>query len=185
MAVVMLDGARARRSELLAALDAVGVIGTWSYHPATGRITLDAALARLYGLGEAGPHEVPFDRFLDGLHPGDREQVSAALARAVAAGDRCRTEHRVLGAAGAVRRVAAYGAVQEAGGPCRGIAIDISDEARGGHDDGAVLDAVAGHCLAARQALGTVRSPLVRRLIDMTLMEVGLELGRLLRRGPP
>jgi PAS domain S-box-containing protein len=70
-------------------------------------------------------------RFIDTLHPDDREPTRQAINRSLEPGNDYDVEYRVLAHAGAIRWIAARGAVEFStdGKPLRmrGVAIDITE----------------------------------------------------------
>src|SRR5437879_2624746 len=63
------------------ALDA-GDLGTWRWDMATGVVTWDERLERVFGL-EPGSFDGSFDTYLSLLHPEDRDEVVEVVRRAV------------------------------------------------------------------------------------------------------
>ena len=93
------------------ALEAVDA-GTFDYYPQSGTLRWSDRCKALFGLPPQA--EVDFDTFLRGLHPEDREQVAALVARTLQpkSDGRFETEYRTVGIEdGKERWIAAKGLV--------------------------------------------------------------------------
>lgn len=120
-----------RRSEadLKLALDA-GRLGDWKWNIATGEIVWSASCKARYGLSSEA--DIRYERFLEVLHPDDRQRVDASLRRAVEtrSGD-YEVEKRVVWPDGSVRWKASRARVfcDAAGQPqfMAGVTMDITD----------------------------------------------------------
>ena len=111
------------------AAQAAGIgYGSWDF--LTDRFEFDAQTAALVGVGLVGDVAELFAR----MHPADRPHVEAAVAEAVAGGDRYRTEFRAVRADGTPHWVAASGTVERdaAGRAVRvvGMMFDIDERKR-------------------------------------------------------
>jgi hypothetical protein len=181
------------------AIDATDVIGRWEYDVPNDRVYTDTLVALVFNvdpaLAETG---ASLDVFLAGVHPEDRARTAREIRRSAETGLCCTIEYRVCSADGVVRWVLDRGRIvlDEAGRPQRGsgVVIDMTrTRCRGeasppdGHDpDRNPLENAAEHCLAAHKALQAVPEPLLQRMSDMLLLEVGRSLARLVderRRG--
>jgi PAS domain S-box-containing protein len=102
-----------RREDLSAhlslALEA-GRLGTWRWDARTGEVLWDERLERIFGL-EPGTFDGTFDMWVSLLHPDDREQVLAAVDRAVRNRTSYLVEHRVVWPDGTVRWLQGRGSV--------------------------------------------------------------------------
>lgn len=58
-----------------------GGLGIHEFHPDTGRLVWDAQVREWWGLGPA--EEPSYERFVERLHPDDRDQMQAAVDRAL------------------------------------------------------------------------------------------------------
>ncbi|MBD1842852.1 PAS domain S-box protein [Cyanobacteria bacterium FACHB-63] len=98
---------------LLSSALAAGSIYTWRWHIQDNVVSTDAAFANLFGVDpEAARRGLPIQFFIDGMHPDDRESVSAAIQNAIATGEEYFAEYRVRSASGEERWVAARGRVE-------------------------------------------------------------------------
>jgi len=128
-----LPGRDAERIEL--ALAAGAILGTWFWDVRNDRLTIDAALARAFGLDPALAHtELPLATVVATVHPDDREALSAAIAQAVAEGGRYAHQYRTRGSDGQYRWIEAVGRVDlDASGKATGfpgVILDIHDRRR-------------------------------------------------------
>lgn len=103
-------------------------IGTWHRNIATGEITWNDQCKRIFGL--APDSTVTYERFLNSLHPDDRERADRAIRISLETGADYEIEFRSLWADGSVHWVAAKGRAEfdSSGRPVsmQGAAIDIS-----------------------------------------------------------
>jgi PAS domain S-box-containing protein len=103
--VTLLDvtSERARIDQLLRSeerlnvvLDASGVVGVWDYDLSTGIATADANVARAYGLPEQECRNgAELSKYIDAMHPDDREAVKAQFNAAIETGETYLSRHRV------------------------------------------------------------------------------------------
>ncbi len=101
------------------ALEAGG-LGTWRWNMKTGEIVWDRRLEELFGLS-LGEFDGTFDTYASLVHPDDREELLAAVLRAVDSKSTYRVEHRVMWPDGSVRWIAGVG----------GVTLDESGEVTG------------------------------------------------------
>lgn len=79
------------------ALEGSGMVGIWTLDVANRTSTADASVARIYGLPvEDCAKGVPDSRFLQSVHPDDRDSVGAALSEAIKSGLPYRKRYRVI-----------------------------------------------------------------------------------------
>src|SRR5919198_588697 len=126
----------AGRAELLALTSglreaqALAHIGSWEWDIRRDLVTWSDELYRLYGLDPAaGP--VDYARYLESIHPEDREFVNATVRRAREEQRPYAFEHRVLRADGSVRTVAGRGRVVVEGSEAvkmLGTAQDVTEQ---------------------------------------------------------
>ncbi len=122
-----------RRSEanLQLALEAAR-LGDWSWDMVSGEIAWSARCKALYGLSPETV--VTYERFLECLHPEDRDRIDAALRRAVEVRSDYEVEKRAVWPDGSVHWNATRGRVfcNAAGEPVRvaGVTFDISERKR-------------------------------------------------------
>lgn len=130
---VLAERALLRTDEQLSfALEASGVVGAWDWDLASDIVTADAFFAEMYGVPvEEARHGTPISRFLDGVHPDDRDMLSQRISGAMEARGNFRAEYRLGDRTGPPRWVMAVGRVvsDEAGQPRRlpGIVVDITE----------------------------------------------------------
>jgi PAS domain S-box-containing protein len=119
-----------RRSEanLHIALDAAE-LGPWHWNIVTGELLWSPQCLALYGL--PANTAITYERFLEAVHPDDRESVREALREAVENRSEYMIEKRVVLPDGSVRWTASRGrcAYDEAGQPLRmdGVSYDITE----------------------------------------------------------
>ena len=126
----------AGRGELLALASglreaqALAHIGSWEWDMRRDLVTWSDELYRIYGLDpSAGP--VDYARYLESIHPEDREFVNATVRRAREEQRPYAFEHRVLRPDGSVRTVAGRGrVVVEGSQPVKmlGTAQDVTEQ---------------------------------------------------------
>jgi len=81
--------------QLEAAL-AAGSIYTWRWNILENRVTTNRSFAHLFGVDPDGAVAgLPIEQFLNGIHPGDRTTVIAAIKRAIATGEPYIAEFRI------------------------------------------------------------------------------------------
>lgn len=107
-----------------------GRLGTFRWDLASGTVTWDETLERLFGL-EPGTFPGTFDAWVALLHPDDRDEVLATVDRAVAERGEYRIEDRVIWPDGTVRWLQGRGKVTlgpdgEVTGTI-GVSVDITD----------------------------------------------------------
>ena len=181
------------------AIDASEVIGRWEYDVPNDRVYTDALVALVFNVDPAATVAgVSLDVFLAGVHPDDRERFTREIKRSAETGFCCTFEYRVCSADGVTRWVLDRGriALDEFGRPQRGsgVLIDITQTRLDENEEGLQqtcqeqhpIERAAEHCLAARRAIQELPEPLLHRMSDMLLLEVGRALSKLMderRRG--
>ena len=174
------------------AIDASDLIGRWEYDVSKDRAYADALVALVFNIDPAAMAAgVSLDVFLAGVHPEDRERLAREIERSMETGLCCTFEYRVCSADGIVRWVLDRGRIvlDQAGRPLHGsgVLIDITQTRLGEHEEGSQqtcqaqhpIERAAEHCLAARKAIHELPEPLLHRMSDMLLMEVGRALSKL------
>ena len=105
-------------------------IGSWEWDIAADRVNWSDELYRIYGL-EPQSVEITYDRYLERIHPEDRERVDAIVARAAGGGSSFVFEHRTILGDGRIRWLQARGRVllNDAGKPVRmvGTGQDVTE----------------------------------------------------------
>lgn len=167
-------------------------VGSWDWDITSNRIYTDDVVANLFGvdLPEAAAG-VPIERYEAGIHPDDRQWVSAYIHRTVESSGVLVAEYRTCSRKGGVRWVLARGRFYHdaAGRPTRshGVILDITDR----KDDSSrfvsepvnqadhVLERAADQCMALRDTLASAKQPFLLKLVDMLLLELARELSKL------
>lgn len=113
------------------ALEAAGFVGSWDWDVGQDRVYADASFSHAYGVSaEEGEAGLPIDRFIEGIHPEDRDRVTARINEAVTGACEFIEEYRLLHADGE-RWVLARGhcSHDNTGQPehFNGVAIDITE----------------------------------------------------------
>lgn len=88
-----------------------GRLGTWRWVIATGELSWDEPLERVFGL-TPGAFAGTFDAYLSLLHPDDRAATVTAIERSLATGDPHYVEHRVVGTDGSIRWISGTGRIE-------------------------------------------------------------------------
>ncbi|WP_162501394.1 PAS domain-containing protein [Methylobacterium crusticola] len=178
-------------------IDECDVVGSWSWHVQDDCVYTDDLVAHIFGLDPAlGRAGAPIAAFVNGIHPDDRTVILDHIRRCATEGISYVAEYRVCSSDGVTRWVLARGRFKlDADGKplCgRGIIVDVtacrlSDNAFARPTSAEIshpLEQVAEHCLQAHAAISTLKKPLLRKLIEMLLLEIGRELSVLTREQP-
>ena len=108
-------------------------IGTWDWDLQTGTVFWSQPIAALFGLPD-GAMETTFERFLDAVHPEDRQRVTDAATACIERGETYDLEHRCVWPDGTVRWLAERGDVlRDADGTplnMLGVVQDVTDRKR-------------------------------------------------------
>lgn len=122
------DRVRERTSELESA-QRIARLGSWEWDVRRNVVTWSDELFRIFGHDKA-TFGASYEAFVDCIHPGDREQVTASIKRAHASGEPFQVLHRVV-VEGAVRWIEGRGTVERGpdGKPVRmtGTAQDVTE----------------------------------------------------------
>lgn len=124
---------RLRESEvrLSLAADSAGA-GLWSLNLATGCFWITTRTRELFGFST--DEQVTFERFLDVVHPEDRDLIRQTVATIVQSKNECRVEYRVLRPDGSLNWFASRGRVHclETGeADClTGVSLDVTERKR-------------------------------------------------------
>lgn len=153
---------------------AASQVSTWETDVTLGRTMTDAATAVLFGLDprEAG-QGVPQERFIDAIHPADREMVRERVALMGEQGGLFVVEYRIRPSPGTIRWILARGRYERdrfTGGMVgRGIVIDITDSKLDGHVEDRAFFLVDGN--PAEEAPAG-EPPLDESLLDESLLDL-------------
>jgi PAS domain S-box-containing protein len=133
VAMLLLGAVLAERDSaatLLAEAQELAHIGSWEWDVAADRVTWSDELYRIYGV-EPQSIDITYERYLERIHPEDRELVRNAVARAAAEGSSFVFEHRTVLRDGRVRWLQGRGRVvlNDAGKPVRmvGTSQDVTE----------------------------------------------------------
>jgi PAS domain S-box-containing protein len=128
------DALPAGEERLALALEAAGVVGTWTAGIDPDIVQADARLAALFGVDPAlAARGCPPEPFLAAIHPEDRPGVEAALGEAMRTGAPFRRELRVVRPDGSVSWIDAQGRPDREGDRVvrfAGAALDITERRR-------------------------------------------------------
>lgn len=167
---------------LRSVLAASEYVGFWETDLATQTIVLTGALPDLLGLdAKKAATGVPISAFLDGIHPEDRERVADLIQEAHRTAGRFEADFQTNGGVGGTRSVAARGRIEAdahgRGQRCRGVVLDLTetqwDDATEAARRMRAIDRVVDALIAVRPLVTEVGSPVLRLLIDATLLEFG------------
>ncbi|MEF2550433.1 PAS domain S-box protein [Aurantimonas sp. A2-1-M11] len=104
------DELEASRERLRLALEASDLVGTWDWDIVGDVVYADSRFTRMYGLDpEQGEKGLPIADFIAGIHPDDRERVSAAVAAVVETCGCLAEEYRTVDQNGDVHWIFARG----------------------------------------------------------------------------
>ncbi len=122
------EALRTSEERLQLALDAAQM-GLWTWNIATGEIVWSQQCLALYGLPPET--QISYERFLQAIHPEDRERIDAALRRAVEERTSYDETKRTVWPDGSIHWTASRGQVyyDAAGEPARmtGVTFDITN----------------------------------------------------------
>jgi PAS domain S-box-containing protein len=124
------DALRQSQERLNLALTAAQ-IGTWVWDIPAGQIVADERLARMFSVDpERAAQGAPVEEYLAAVHPEDRDNATALMARVMKCGGEASIEHRII-KDGATRWISARGycELDEQGRPSRfpAATVDITD----------------------------------------------------------
>lgn len=109
-----------------------GMIGTWTWDIKAGKVFAGENLSRMFGLDyQVAKKGLGLERFLQSIHPSDRERVSSEIESAMSSNAIYESEYRTINRDGDVRWVIARGRVEldESGEPASfpGVVVDVTD----------------------------------------------------------
>jgi PAS domain S-box-containing protein len=156
VSLLILGAALAERSEAerqlasahasLAEAQEVARLGSWEWDIGSNRVTWSDELYRLWGLEPQSVH-MTYERYLDSVHPADREQTRAVVERALVTGAPFDFDHRVSLPDGSARWIHGAGRLvrDENGELARmvGTAQDITERKRVDDLRDSILSAVS------------------------------------------
>ncbi|MFH6786986.1 MULTISPECIES: PAS domain-containing protein [Methylobacterium] len=181
-------------------VDIPQAVGSWDWDIPNDRIYCDDIVASLYGIDSASASYsgCSLDMFVSGHHPGDRDWMNDAIRGAMQGTGILVAEYRTQPEEGvekwALVRARYYHDAQGRPMRARGVIVDITNSKLDGQapsiaqdlpdmhlPDMHPLDRAAELCISAREVIATARKPFLLRLVDMVLLELGRELGKLVQ----
>ncbi|WP_336487384.1 PAS domain-containing protein [Methylobacterium nigriterrae] len=183
-----IDGAFEPLDRLRAALDASGVVGTWSWSRGPDRCILDQGAALiLAGDGSLAGIPIPLEQARARVHPEDKDELLRQFRALGQAGGPLVAEYRAVSASGRVRTILDRGRISRdaAGGHGHGIILDVTESPRGEAglptfpDARRPLDLAAAHAIACRGEIDRLGLSELRLIVDMLLLRLGQELTRM------
>jgi PAS domain S-box-containing protein len=126
---------------LLAEAQKVAGLGSWEWDPDSGRVSWSDELCRIFGISPA-ELQPSFENYLERLHPEDRQQSGATVARALMDSRSFSMTERVVRPGGEVRYVRSQGEVvrNERGKPIK-ILVACHDITEQRHSEAALRQA--------------------------------------------
>jgi PAS domain S-box-containing protein len=116
---------------LLAEAQKLAGLGCWEWDPATGRVTWSDEMYTIYGVDPVG-YRPTFESYLERVHPEDRGNTGAMVARALMDNRGFSIEERIVRPDGEVRQLRSHGEVVRDGDgrPIKmvGACIDITEQ---------------------------------------------------------
>jgi PAS domain S-box-containing protein len=158
----------------------VAHIGSWEWDIPENQVTWSDELYRLWGL-EPGSDAITYERYLESIHPDDRELARRTIEGAYAGGTPFAFDHRVTLPDGRLRWIHGSGRViaDETGAPTRmlGTAQDITerrqiDELRDSilsavsHELRTPLTSIIGFAVTLREKGGSLAEEMRQEMID-------------------
>jgi PAS domain S-box-containing protein len=154
---------------LLAEAQKIAGLGSWEWDPENGRVVWSDELYRIYGV-EAASFKPSFESYLERVHPEDRQQSGAMLARALMDGRGFTMQERIVRPGGEVRYLRSHGEVvrNDRGKPIKvlGASLDVTEQR---HSESALRQAAQDlHALTRKlvQAEEGERRRIARELHD-------------------
>ena len=116
---------------LLAEAQKVAGLGSWEWDPDSGRVLWSGELYRIYGVSPES-FQPGFESYLERVHPEDRQNSGAMMARALMDGRGFTMQERIVRPGGEVRHLRSHGEVvrNEAGKPIKilGACLDVTEQ---------------------------------------------------------
>ena len=154
---------------LLAEAQKIAGLGSWEWDPESGRVLWSDELYRIFGV-TPDTFKPGFESYLERVHPDDRQQSGALLARALMDGRGFTMQERILRPGGEIRYLRSHGEVvrNERGKPIKvlGASLDVTDQR---HSESALRQAAQDlHTLTRKlvQAEEAERRRIARELHD-------------------
>ncbi|MBN2872446.1 MAG: diguanylate cyclase [Halothiobacillaceae bacterium] len=181
---------RERWLQLLNEAQRIAQVGNWAFDVQSGALTWSDQVFRLFGYPPRS-FSPTYERFLEIVHPHDRERVSGAVAEALETGRAYQVTHRVVLPDGHTRYIHERAALERdeksQAVVIVGTAQDISDQVAAEKEsreaatilystrEGVIIASEVGHVLSANPAverlLGLDEKALVGRLVDELIVD--------------
>jgi len=108
-----------------------GRVAVYDWDLESDRLSVQGSLAESFGVTlDDAAHGLPLEKFMEGIHPDDRERTAALVTRTVTTGEPFVAEYRTLGA-GQIRTVLSRGRIQTKSSGERffsGVLIDVTEQ---------------------------------------------------------
>jgi PAS domain S-box-containing protein len=128
-----LSAALARRESQLAEAQKLTHIGSWNWDVGADRVTCSDELLRIFGI-EQSQFEGTFARYLERVHPQDRERVQNNVRAALISREPWQSTERIVRSDGAVRLLRTMGGIwTDAAGEVTalyGASVDVTESTR-------------------------------------------------------
>jgi PAS domain S-box-containing protein len=116
---------------LLSEAQKLAGLGSWEWDPESGRLLWSDQLYRIYGLSPES-FQPSFETYLERVHPEDRQNSGAMMARALMDGRGFTLQERIVRPGGEVRHLRSHGEVvrDERGKPVKilGASLDVTEQ---------------------------------------------------------
>ncbi len=183
----MSEGLQARYDRVasqLADAERIARVGVWEWNVVSGDVSWSDEIYRLFG-HQPGEFEPSFERWLEAIHPDDRERVQRHVQKAVEDPQPYEFEHRVVRPDGTTIHLHCRGdvATNDAGEPTRvvGASQDITQRVsqqetldRLSRQREAILDAAGeGICGVDPEGRISFANPAAARILGLSIGELG------------
>lgn len=102
------------RERQLAEAQRLTHIGSWQWKVESNELTWSDEMYRIYGFEPGSP--LSFERYIEAVHPGDREMIRTTVAEAIEQAKPFSFTHRIVRADGEIRVIEGRGEVRTGGG---------------------------------------------------------------------
>jgi PAS domain S-box-containing protein len=125
-----LDALQASEERLTLAMN-VAQIGIWEWNVITRELTWPAELKKMFGFKPKD--EITFEKYMERIHPDDREELQKTIEEGMKSGEPYQSEHRIIWPDGSVHWIQSHGqAFSKDGKPFRmlGTASNVDQSKR-------------------------------------------------------
>jgi PAS domain S-box-containing protein len=109
-----------------------GRVGVYEWNMSADLLSIHGSLVEAFGVSqEQAISGLPLNKFLEGIHPDDRDQAAALVSRTLETGEPFEAEYRLVGAVGSERTVLSRGQLEQLPDGQRsftGVLIDLTQE---------------------------------------------------------